>query len=77
MMPRKRPAKFVSTAEIQSMFAVTRHFLYSQIYQGTLTHGLHYITVSNPNARKASYRWNADALWELWSTDPAIRDPGS
>ncbi len=63
----------VSTAEIMKLFSLNRQFLYTQVQQGTFVHGVHYIIISSPNTRKTAYRWNPEAIWQLWATDPAKR----
>ncbi|NJM00292.1 MAG: hypothetical protein HC924_16520 [Synechococcaceae cyanobacterium SM2_3_2] len=69
----KRIPKMVDTATIEEQFGVTRFTLCRQVQQGILKQGLHFIVISGPNAKRPAYRWDPQALWELWAKDPAQR----
>lgn len=72
-MSRTKIPKMVDSKTISEQFCISRQTLMAQVKAGILRPGVHYIVVSQPNAKNATYRWNPEALWELWATDPAQR----
>ena len=63
--------KWIQTAELQEHFGVSQKFLLGQVKSGAFQLGIHYLI---PACRtRVTYLWDAEAIQELWSTDPAFR----
>ena len=79
-MPKKKTPsadkvpQWVSTLTLKThYFDLKDDFLSSQIKNGSLKLGKHYLIASSPKASRRTVLWNPEALAELWGMDPAFR----
>ena len=73
----EKTSYWVNTATALRHFDIGVNTLYRHRESGLLKLGTHYLDISDPNAHKASYRWNLAAITEAWSVPPEYREPAS
>lgn len=66
---------WVNTTTAIQHFDIGVTTLYRYRDAGLLKLGTHYLDLSDPNSRKASYRWSIPALTDAWSVPPEYREP--
>lgn len=64
---------YVKTKVACAAFDISKQFLYYQAEQKLLKLDRHYILLSGAGSSRRNYRWDLEALRELWGTTPARR----
>jgi hypothetical protein len=63
------------TPTAAALLGVSKWRLYRAIKRGEFKRGEHYRDISDPNASRADYQFNVEAINQLWALAPCERPP--